>query len=442
MRHWGFVTALVVLTAGATSANAAGIVIIHKLRAAFTSPPTGVHSSVNTAATSAGEFTVPVDISGDNCIQLDEDFDTQVNLPASSSAGAGCGLADGAGATVAVNGGALAFQPIGSAGLLVEQSTSTDYGFCADSHDQCLIVGSWGAASGQAALTNVTAPIQYLSEMVVGTFGARDASDGMGESSKPQRLSILVEYPGGQTSFSGYVSGDGATLEDRSPSSTNGGVITFEVASGTVLQSSGVFRLSHAVIKDDAYDMNEDGAFDSHDVQWVIDNYRAINISTENPYSVKGNFVVTYPATTPSEAIDSDDASYLNNILDRLGPSFVFGDFNRDGVVDCHDAWSSTPYFGVSIGDPDYRYELDADRDGTVDNSDKIAFFALVNHCDFNQDEIVDDADGAIFAAAYSLLDCEEPAMPAYCPADLNCDDLVDDADFAIFVIRYSNLAC
>lgn len=188
--------------------------------------------------------------------------------------------------------------------------------------------------------------------------------------------------------------------------------------------------------------MNDDGAFNEEDVQWIRDHYRTIDINTENPYSVPGNFVVTWPATTPTEAIDSDDADYLEDILERLGPSYVFGDFNRDGVIDCRDSYGSSVYFGASIGDPDYRYELDANRDGVLDQDDKDAFFALVNHCDFNQDEFVDDADFIIFNAAYTVLDCEDPLMPANCPADLNLDGIVDDTDFSIFILRYNEGSC
>ncbi len=61
---------------------------------------------------------------------------------------------------------------------------------------------------------------------------------------------------------------------------------------------------------------------------------------------------------------------------------------------------------------------------------------------DFNADAFVDDADFVIFAAAYSLLDCADPAMPAGCPADLNRDSVVDDADFVIFATAYETLVC
>ena len=54
----------------------------------------------------------------------------------------------------------------------------------------------------------------------------------------------------------------------------------------------------------------------------------------------------------------------------------------------------------------------------------------------------VDDLDFQIFAPAYNILDCADPAMPAGCPADLNKDGLVDDLDFSIFVVAYDGLIC
>ncbi len=61
---------------------------------------------------------------------------------------------------------------------------------------------------------------------------------------------------------------------------------------------------------------------------------------------------------------------------------------------------------------------------------------------DLNHDSVVDDADFVVFAAAYNILDCADPAMPAGCPADLNADQVVDDADFVIFVAAYNALLC
>ena len=61
---------------------------------------------------------------------------------------------------------------------------------------------------------------------------------------------------------------------------------------------------------------------------------------------------------------------------------------------------------------------------------------------DLNADSLVDDADFVIFAAAYNILDCADPGMPAGCPADLNADTFVDDADFVLFASAYNELVC
>lgn len=61
---------------------------------------------------------------------------------------------------------------------------------------------------------------------------------------------------------------------------------------------------------------------------------------------------------------------------------------------------------------------------------------------DFNHDTFVDDIDFVIFAQAYDLFSCAEPAMPAGCPADLNADGFVDDIDFVLFAQAYDQFAC
>ncbi len=61
---------------------------------------------------------------------------------------------------------------------------------------------------------------------------------------------------------------------------------------------------------------------------------------------------------------------------------------------------------------------------------------------DLNGDSQVDDSDFVIFAGAYNVLDCTDPAMPEGCPADLNSDGFVDDTDFVQFVGDYDMLIC
>lgn len=71
-------------------------------------------------------------------------------------------------------------------------------------------------------------------------------------------------------------------------------------------------------------------------------------------------------------------------------------------------------------------------------------FTVIIPVCagDLNNDTFVDDSDFVIFAAAYNLLDCGDPGMPAGCPADLNNDDFVDDTDFVLFAAAYNALIC
>lgn len=61
---------------------------------------------------------------------------------------------------------------------------------------------------------------------------------------------------------------------------------------------------------------------------------------------------------------------------------------------------------------------------------------------DFTGDSIVNDTDFTVFASAYNLVACSDPAMPAGCPADVNKDGIVDDADFAFFVSAYNTVVC
>jgi len=77
---------------------------------------------------------------------------------------------------------------------------------------------------------------------------------------------------------------------------------------------------------------------------------------------------------------------------------------------------------------------------GRVDNF----VVRIIRSCpaDLNSDNFVEDSDFTLFAGAYNILDCADPAMAAGCPADLNFDNLVDDSDFVIFVGAYNELLC
>lgn len=81
----------------------------------------------------------------------------------------------------------------------------------------------------------------------------------------------------------------------------------------------------------------------------------------------------------------------------------------------------------------------------TTTHDDTHVYFQLgVGVCigDLSHDGQVDDADFQLFAAAYNLLDCADPAMPPGCPSDIDGDGIVDDADFQLFVIAYNAVLC
>jgi len=77
-------------------------------------------------------------------------------------------------------------------------------------------------------------------------------------------------------------------------------------------------------------------------------------------------------------------------------------------------------------------------------NLDSAAQFVQLNTCpaDLNLDNQVDDTDFVLFAQAYDLLDCFDPAMPVGCSADFNGDGFVSDPDFVLFAHAYDVFVC
>lgn len=324
--------------------------------------------------------------------------------------------------------------------------TRQEFGVCWWNQFDCtpykLVLLSLAQAKGTLTLSNSFSGTLYSLASVPSTITQYVCSNGVARNAHRSSIEpihrswVRLSTPSGSSSIALFSNDLGVTAINATPGGTPG---EYD-ASPTVASLTAGQTLSASVItmRDSDFDLNGDGRFDQGDVSWVESRFRQLSLM-ETSLGVLENFVQDWPN---DEYIDEADSNYLQALLNSVGPTPLFGDFNRDGTIDCRDAVGASAYFGIQVGDPDYRYELDADRDGVVDESDKAAFFALVNHCDFNQDEVVDDADGVIFAAAYNLLDCADPAMPAYCPADLNLDGYVDDADFIIFAVRYNNLEC
>ena len=91
-----------------------------------------------------------------------------------------------------------------------------------------------------------------------------------------------------------------------------------------------------------------------------------------------------------------------------------------------------------------YADEGDYDAIVTGDCGTTTTVKATVTICasDLNCDNVVNDGDFSVFAPAYDLLDCLDPAMPVGCPSDINRDGFVDDLDFTLFVQAYEILLC
>lgn len=192
----------------------------------------------------------------------------------------------------------------------------------------------------------------------------------------------------------------------------------------------------------DRYDLNGDGKFTDADADWL-----SLQIPSTDPTLImKANFVTESNASGSfdSEVVDSSDLEYLQNLIDWGLGSPLFGDRLGDGCITCadsyHDSTDLDGLFGGTLAtSSSYKLELDSNLDGVLDSSDRIAFYAAVNHADFTGDGLVDDADFTIFTGYYDLI---YPPVAGTSGGDQNGDGICDDADFIIFAARYDTLVC
>ncbi|MGH7244874.1 MAG: hypothetical protein ACREJD_15785 [Phycisphaerales bacterium] len=167
----------------------------------------------------------------------------------------------------------------------------------------------------------------------------------------------------------------------------------------------------------------------------------AVNVRSGSMLVPANAFPATQNATTPS----------LNNWYVPFTNVYVYpgGDlcvtFRAKTVISSSGLFDGLGYSPTPEGSALYNYG-DADgTDGSTYGPLGIRFsFASHEGCDadLNFDKLVDDADFIIFVAAYNILDCADPTMPASCVSDVNNDQLVDDADFVLFLAAYNELVC
>ncbi len=117
--------------------------------------------------------------------------------------------------------------------------------------------------------------------------------------------------------------------------------------------------------------------------------------------------------------------------------------YNDTGISDASGTIGAGTYTLHLSGTASSDWEINA---GAPESASYTLGFELAKvipcPADLNRDRLVNDDDFLIFVAAYDILDCADPSMPAGCGADLNSDAVVDDADFSIFALAYDALLC
>ncbi len=197
---------------------------------------------------------------------------------------------------------------------------------------------------------------------------------------------------------------------------------------------SGGYSLQVKIVQADEnqLDLNGDGRFDDNDVTWLESE-----IPSSDPILLaRANLNV---AGSSKKMIDQGDVDALILLLGQDLGTPKFGDRDGDGCVTCADAIHGEvdvddQFDDVTPDNPLYNISLDANADGVIDTSDRLAFYALVNHGDLNGDTIVDDDDMVLFGGYYNTLTTAE--------GDQDGDGDTDDDDFIIFSVRYNELVC
>ncbi|MBY0112585.1 MAG: hypothetical protein K2Y21_07170 [Phycisphaerales bacterium] len=183
-------------------------------------------------------------------------------------------------------------------------------------------------------------------------------------------------------------------------------------------------------------DLNADGRFDHGDITWL----NGVIPTTDPTILQRANLVACSLFDEECvDVVDAADVAAMQELLDIGLGSTPFGDRNGNGCVDCADAIHGVDdvdylFDDVPSTSATYNIGLDQNGDGVVTGADRVAFYSLVNHADYNGDSLVDDADFIIFDDYYDTLTTAK--------GDQNGDGITDDADFVIFAVRYDELLC
>jgi len=167
----------------------------------------------------------------------------------------------------------------------------------------------------------------------------------------------------------------------------------------------------------------------------------SISLSPPGPININGvsNGI---PAYTNTSGITLTDVHLVWTLSSQL--SFGSGNTLDVPLPDLPTGGSITPilapFYAVALGNATVSASLECSQLAPSVASAPIKVVSCTG--DFNGDGLVDDADFAIFSAAFDVRDCDSPDMEDGCPCDLATDASVDELDFEIFAAAYSEYYC
>jgi len=187
---------------------------------------------------------------------------------------------------------------------------------------------------------------------------------------------------------------------------------------------AGVVPLKYMLLDadDSALDVNTDGRFTQDDVD-------ALNAVVGTSDATDPSYTTYWDYDQDGEIAAADVAVLQGLIVAELG-SGVLGDYDQDGDADCDDLSAMGSGWNYTIGDSNYRVEIDADLDGDNDSTDYDAVYDILQPADINDDGLVNTQDMTAYLILYAALD------PA---ADLNGDGIVNTQDFVLFLNFWNN---
>tara|TARA_R110002111_G_scaffold2394_1_gene15413 strand:- start:496 stop:1716 length:1221 start_codon:yes stop_codon:yes gene_type:complete len=189
----------------------------------------------------------------------------------------------------------------------------------------------------------------------------------------------------------------------------------------------GIYNLSSVYISitDPVHDVTGDGRFNIEDATFL----QGI-IGTSD--ALLPTYVDRFDYNLDGE-VDQLDVNIVHKFIDAGLSSGLFGDTNRDGVVDCCDISGFDAAFGSLFytTNTEYLVELDWDLDGDIDAIDQAEFNSIACDADLDNTHVLDFFDVNLFLSLYGAGDLA---------ADFTGDGILDFFDVNSFLDTFSQV--